>query len=533
MPSGVALTSPASQDERNALPSQQKSSNAYKRQSVPAGNDYAELLKSLEPGDRTNLRSFSYNDNSKRRSQYFEEQFSYKDGAMPHSKEKVQRNSPIMVDLRTNVIIKDEFTLVTDLTLHLAQRYTRPEACIMIKVDHSACLALGGNFDPCYFLAINSVPSTVGPTTNKRNAAIIQGFLADILSVPPERGIITFRAVKEENLAMNGTTILGEMERQDKFSGVKDPISVKAAIQDATRRSMTFPKSNPKLNGDYQSNGNLAVGSTSSPSITPPPPPLSAMRDHAGSADKDGRPSTAHGGFDGLRMNGVSTEQLVGPNARLPNGRPKTFSGSTPTSIQDSMKQEPLPHVFRQTTNQSHRASMQRATPASKRASTTTSVPQSATKHQPNGSFAPRPILVPRTNSTASTPASANKPKTATPSNPENRTKNTYLDGTSSLTKKNATPTLKSDEQYDDDDDATLTASSKGRAANTAAKRRSTITATPQLPSSRRGDRSVPSGVLKPPPIPDDTKSMNSKLGKRKSFLRMFKRSSVPAWYDQ
>ena len=54
----------------------------------------------------------------------------------------------------------------------------------MIKVDHSACLALGGNFDPCYILNIQALPSQLGASTNKRNAALIQSFMADILSVP-------------------------------------------------------------------------------------------------------------------------------------------------------------------------------------------------------------------------------------------------------------------------------------------------------------------------------------------------------------
>lgn len=83
----------------------------------------------------------------------------------------------------------------------------------MINVDHSSCLALAGTFEPCYILTISALPSQMQATTNKRNAALIQSFMADILSVPPERGIIKFIPVPEENYAFNGNTLSGEIER--------------------------------------------------------------------------------------------------------------------------------------------------------------------------------------------------------------------------------------------------------------------------------------------------------------------------------
>lgn len=416
---------------------------------------------------------------------------------------------------------------MTDLSAHLASRYQRADTSIMIRVDHSACLALGGNFDPCYILTISAIQSQMGPSTNKRNAAMIQKFMADILSVPSERGVVTFVPLAEENIAIGGSTMLSEIERQEKRNSViADPNGLKSAIKDASRRSMTFPnKSNQKLNGDYRSNGNLTATTTSSPSITPPPP--SQISDKAqSSTDKDGRPSTAHGGFDGLRMNGISNEMLTGNNARLPNGRPRTFGGTTQTSVQDSLKAEPLPHVSRQSAQQAQRVSMQKAS-ASKRNSTT-----AHTTPKSNSLLVPRPVQAPRSATTATSapaPATRSKSTTPTPASTELRTKNTYLDNISSLTKKNHS-TTKVDDSYDDEDDIPLAKTAAGR-ANTAAKRRSTITATPSLPPTTKKDKSQ--GPLKPPPIPDDSKSMSSRLSKRKSFLRMFKRQSVPAWYEQ
>lgn len=71
----------------------------------------------------------------------------------------------------------------------------------MVKVDHSACLAMGGTFDPCYSLTLTAVPSEMGPSMNKRNAMLIQSFLADILSVSSDRGIVKFQPIEECNFA--------------------------------------------------------------------------------------------------------------------------------------------------------------------------------------------------------------------------------------------------------------------------------------------------------------------------------------------
>lgn len=115
---GVALTSTASQDERTALPSQQLP-DASRRRSVAApesADDYSsswetnlhDLLRQRGPGDRNSVQSTAYNDTSKRRSQYFEEQSQYKDGAMSQAKEKVVRQSPVIAELKTNVIVSVE-----------------------------------------------------------------------------------------------------------------------------------------------------------------------------------------------------------------------------------------------------------------------------------------------------------------------------------------------------------------------------------------------------------------------------------------
>ena len=361
-------------------------------------------------------------------------------------------------------------------------------------------------------LTINTVPSQMGPSTNKRNAVLIQSFMADILSVPAERGILTFIAIPEENLAQHGNTMLGEMERQEKQSGAGGQTGVKSALSEAARKSMSFNKnSRPALNG-VQSNGHLTAESSSTQSVTPPPQLAAGTREiHElpGSANtKNERPSTAHGAFaaeNGLRMNGISTEQLVGKDSRTPNGRPKTFGGGESASIQDSLfKKEPLPQLPNPTSTQSQ----QRPSKPEQRKSSG-AVPTKSTLIN-TVPLAPRPVQqVPKSTTTSKTAKHI--------SSSETRAKNTYLDNVSSLTKKGTEPAIVvTKEEDENDDDVPLS-----KIANTSKRRRSTITATPKIPPP------------KPPPVPDtETKSVASRLGKRKSFLRMFKRQSTPAWYE-
>ncbi len=86
----------------------------------------------------------------------------------------------------------------------------------MIALTHSACLLLGGSFEPAYILTISALPSQVQAATNKRNTALVQSFMADAIGVTAERGIIKYTPIAEENLAINGRTVLGEIEKLER-----------------------------------------------------------------------------------------------------------------------------------------------------------------------------------------------------------------------------------------------------------------------------------------------------------------------------
>lgn len=107
---GVAISG-GRRDSRQSI----QSINFTSRGSAAAASAYAQLIgkddiddflqKHL--GDRNSMLA-NYNNSSKQRTQYYEEQFQYKDNANSNVRERVQRESPVIAELRTNVIVCGE-----------------------------------------------------------------------------------------------------------------------------------------------------------------------------------------------------------------------------------------------------------------------------------------------------------------------------------------------------------------------------------------------------------------------------------------
>lgn len=360
----------------------------------------------------------------------------------------------------------------------------------MINVDHSSCLALAGTFEPCYILTISTVPSQMQASTNKRNAALIQSFMADILSVPPERGIIKFVSIPEENYAVNGNTLFGEIERleQKQFSNGG---GVKRAVTDV-RKSMPNFKSIPKLDLDFARNADKADGFDGHieemQNGVVPAPLHPRVLDAFELVNPGGqRPATSHGSsqnasfasLHNLRLNSLPREDFEGPGARTSFGRPKTVSGApqgwlseTPDILPSTDSDDAAPPpILKPDAKQSFKP---------KEHSRTASSPDF--KSQPQ-----RPIL----KSALSSTNSVNKTKPAYLENP----KPTLIKGHS---RKNS----KSPEALPQEDTA----------ANMA-KRRTSVNA---------GKDAAPIGKTpQPPPVPE---TKQTKVSKRKSFLSAFRR---------
>jgi hypothetical protein len=55
---------------------------------------------------------------SKRRTQYYEDSFAYKDGHVQSAKERIQKDSPVVVELKTNVIVGFSGANISSRTTH-------------------------------------------------------------------------------------------------------------------------------------------------------------------------------------------------------------------------------------------------------------------------------------------------------------------------------------------------------------------------------------------------------------------------------
>lgn len=112
--------------------------------------------------------------------------------------------------------ISDEYTFITELSYHLSTRYQRPVSSIVVTLQHGACMFFAGSFDAAYVMSVFALPSQLLPTTNKRNAALIQKHMHEATGVAPARGLLRFVPAQEEHLACNGRTMAGEIEELEK-----------------------------------------------------------------------------------------------------------------------------------------------------------------------------------------------------------------------------------------------------------------------------------------------------------------------------
>jgi len=152
---------------------------------------------------------------STERSEFYGNVFTHRTPAT-FAREQAYKDSVVVAEVKTNVIVNDEYTFLTGFSDHLAQRFQRSTSSIVINLGHSACLIYGGSFEPAYILTVTALPSLVQSTTNKRNLALLQSFLNKSLNVPAHRGVVRFIGVAEDSFGTRGTTVLGEIESLSK-----------------------------------------------------------------------------------------------------------------------------------------------------------------------------------------------------------------------------------------------------------------------------------------------------------------------------
>ena len=141
----------------------------------------------------------------------------------------------------------------------------------MITVNHSACLLLAGSFEPTYLLTITALPVQLQPTTNKRNAALIQDFMSESLGVPLDRGILKFVAVQDDCIATNGTTILGEIENLERQMDEENGGMKRGLTKSSKRSAVTKAKSSFQLARNI-SKTDLGARAVVTPPLSSPSP---------------------------------------------------------------------------------------------------------------------------------------------------------------------------------------------------------------------------------------------------------------------
>ncbi|KAK5679641.1 hypothetical protein LTR17_027592 [Elasticomyces elasticus] len=343
----------------------------------------------------------------------------------------------------------------------------------------------------------------MGPTINMCNAALIQSFMADILGVSSDRGIIKFQPIEEADYAMDGTTMLNRVEELQKHHDERSCTAVQRAVTGASRKGMPSllnKKSTPKLYTDVEALNGMPTTNGITPvekrqrSDSVKPPLLSILHNvFELPALEIERPLTAGEGaqfttVNGLRENGISKEALL---SSKPTGeRPKTVATSTPhRPVQDPSNAEALPRPRRQSSYRttSKRSSVTQDEPKKGNIPISPKLPQSL---RPLGTSIIRPSEAKSTRAKSSALSGKS-------------TLNTYLDGVSTTTRpKTGQP---DDPKFDVRvAEKTRQVDNQGKDTTASiAKRRSTVTATPRMP--------LPPSILKEKRKPEPSK--------RKSFF--------------
>jgi hypothetical protein len=188
------------------------------------GNDVMRSIDRPLPGDAVGRRKPQLDpEASRKKSAYFESEFAASNRGDDAVTARIRNEAMVTAELKTNVIIRDEFAFITDLAYHLSNRYQRPVSSITITLHHGICMLFGGSFEPACTLTIHALPSLLQPATNRRNATLIQQHLLESLGVPSTRGYVRFEPTPEENVAIGGKTVAAEVEEISRNNGDRKP----------------------------------------------------------------------------------------------------------------------------------------------------------------------------------------------------------------------------------------------------------------------------------------------------------------------
>ncbi|KAH7001873.1 Tautomerase/MIF superfamily [Ilyonectria destructans] len=229
------------------------------------------------PGDVTTVtRKKSRPELAKQRSLYFEEVFASKETDLLG--DMVRSEAIVLAELKTNVVVHDEFTFVKELSQHLAVRYHRPVSSIVVTLHHSACIFFGGCCDPAYILTVEALSSLVQTATNKRNVVLLQQHMEQAIGVPASRGYVRFVPMLEECSGWKGKTVAGEITEAGGHPrvGMENPVRRSKTSKGSPSEKSTSPRDksvSPKARPSIADGPRVHIG-TLLPDPSPGPEPV-------------------------------------------------------------------------------------------------------------------------------------------------------------------------------------------------------------------------------------------------------------------
>ncbi|RAH60260.1 hypothetical protein BO85DRAFT_457130 [Aspergillus piperis CBS 112811] len=131
------------------------------------------------------------------KSQYFEDAFSTR-GPLTSPRTQISQDSVVVVEIKVNT--------------------KKSETLMMTTIQEDACIQFGRVNLPAYLMKVFALPYLIAPITNLRSTILIQAALQEILHVAPNRGVILYIPIPEENFATNGVTMMGEIARLERSS---------------------------------------------------------------------------------------------------------------------------------------------------------------------------------------------------------------------------------------------------------------------------------------------------------------------------
>ncbi|PWY95334.1 MIF domain protein [Aspergillus sclerotioniger CBS 115572] len=201
------------------------------------------------------------------RSQYFEDAFSTR-GPLTSPRSQISQDSVVVVEIKINTKVKELESLVSNISSHMARIFQKSETFMMTTIQEEACIHFGKSSLPAYLMKVFALPYLIAPITNLRSTILIQAALQEIIHVAPNRGVILYIPISEENFATNGVTMMGELARLERSSPDHGPGLFRSISRTMSRRLKSSSSQSAPISVTTTSSWACGGGGTQASSVT-------------------------------------------------------------------------------------------------------------------------------------------------------------------------------------------------------------------------------------------------------------------------